>query len=126
MLFQTRSKACHIAQTIIKRGDPSWIDSANLKVLVSEKCFEKGEVVRFLYREKPDRKEDSGWRMFTGHESPEYSDDPKNVRVAAVGYMLDRDPSLLEPLKEGLGAVFERADKSTPWHRVTDWNPPQE
>lgn len=119
-------KACHIAKTIIKRGDPRWIDSANLKALVSEMCFEKNECVRFLYREKPDREEDSGWRMFTGHESPEYSDDPKNVRLPAVGYMLDRDPSLLEPLKEGEGAVFERDDKSRPWRRVTDWNPPKD
>ena len=118
-------KPCHIAQTIIKKGDPRWIDSANLKALVSEMCFEQGEVVRFLYREKPDNKEDSGWRMFTGHEPPDYLDDPKNTRVPAVGFMLDRDPSLLEPLKEGIGAVFEREDKAAPWHRVTDWSPGQ-
>jgi hypothetical protein len=84
-------------------------------------CFEKNEVVRFLYREKPDREEDSGWRMFTGHESESYSDDPKNVRLVDVGFMLDRDPSLLEPLKEGAGAVFERRNKGGPWRRVTDW-----
>lgn len=98
-------KPRHIAQTIIKRGDARWIDSANLKALVSEMCFAAGECVRFLYREAADRKKDSGWRMFTGHETQEYNDDPKNVRVVQVGYMLDRDPSLLQPLKEGIGAV---------------------
>jgi hypothetical protein len=116
-------KSCHVGQTIIKKGDPRWIDSANLKTLVSRMTFEKNEFVRFLYRQKADRQEDSGWRMFTGHESKEYTDDPKNVRIVAVGYMLDRDPSLLEPLKEGIGAVYERKDKNTPWHRVVDWNP---
>jgi hypothetical protein len=113
----------HIAQTIIKRGDPRWIDSANLKALVSEMCFAPGEYVRFLYREAADRKEDSGWRMFAGHETQEYSNDPENVRVVQVGYMLDRDPSLLQPLKEGIGAVFERSTKNESWTKVTDWNP---
>src|SRR6266550_3137390 len=28
-------KPCHIAQTIIKKGDPRWLDSANLKAFVS-------------------------------------------------------------------------------------------
>ncbi|GFO57578.1 hypothetical protein GMSM_45850 [Geomonas sp. Red276] len=116
-------KSCHIAQTIIKKGDPSWIDSSELKALVSRMCLMKGEAVRFLYREKPDRKEDSGWRMFTGHETEEYNDDARNISLQDVGFMLDRDPSLLEPLKEGEGAVFEREEKGKPWARVTDWSP---
>jgi hypothetical protein len=86
-------------------------------------CFAEGECVRFLYREAADRSEDSGWRMFTGHETQEYSDDPKNVRIVQVGYMLDRDSSLLQPLKEGIGAAFERRTKDEPWKRVTDWKP---
>jgi hypothetical protein len=116
-------KPCHIAQTIIKKGDPQWIDSAELKALVSEMCFAKGECVRFLYREKADRKEDSGWRMFTGHETEEYNDDPKNIRIVNVGWMLSSDPSLLQPLKEGIGAVFERGNKGEAWQKVTDWSP---
>jgi hypothetical protein len=116
-------KACHIARTIIKKDDPRWIDSSELKAFVSEMCFEKGEIVRFLYREKPDRKEDSGWRMFCGHETDEYANDAKNIRLVEVGLMLDRDPSLLEPLKNGVGTVFEREEKRKPWNRVTDWNP---
>jgi hypothetical protein len=116
-------KACHIAQTLIKKGDPRWIECADLKAFVSEMCFAKDEFVRFLYREDPDRKEDSGWRMFTGHETQEYNDDPANVRLVDVGYMLSRDPSLLQPLKEGIGAAFERKAKNDPWKKVTDWSP---
>jgi len=112
---------CHIARVIIKKDSPNWIDSSEQKALVSEMCFIKGEVVRFLYREKADRKEDSGWRMMTGHETDEYNDDPANIRIVDVGYMLDKDSSLLEPLKEGIGAVFEREAKDKPWQRVTDW-----
>src|SRR5262249_46773934 len=118
-------KACYIAQTIIKKSHTRWIDCAHLKALVSAMCFVNGEYVRFLYRQNADRKEDSGWRMFTGHESLEYNDDPKNIRIVEVGYMLDRDPSLSPPLKEGVGAVFERKTKDAPWNKVTDWIPPE-
>ena len=116
-------KPCHIARTIIKKGDPRWINCANLKAFVSEMCFVKGECVRFLYREHPDREEDSGWRMFTGHETDEYSNDPKNIRIVDVGFMLERDPSLLQPLKEGMGAAFERRTRDERWNKITDWSP---
>jgi len=116
-------KPCHIARTIIKKGDPQWIDCADLKALVSVMCFDQGECVRFMYRQRADRKEDSGWRMFTGHETEEYNDDPKNIRIVNVEWMLNRDPSLLQPLKEGIGAVFERSAKDEVWKKVTDWGP---
>jgi hypothetical protein len=116
-------KPCHIAQTLIKKGDAQWIDCAQLKALVSAMCFEKGEFVKFMYRESADRKEDSGWRMFTGRESEEYNDDAKNIRIVDLGAMLDRDPTLLQPLKAGIGAVFERSAKSDTWKKVVDWKP---
>lgn len=116
---------CHIARTIIKKGDPRWIDSANLRAMVSEMCFAEGECVRFLYRQAADRKGDSGWRMFTGHEPPDYSEDPNNMRLPEVGYMLDLDPTLLEPLKADIGAAFERKDQDQPWRQVPDWTPPE-
>ena len=116
-------KPCHIARTIIKEDDPRWIDSAEQKALVSSMCFDEGECVRFLYREKADRDEDSGWRMFTGHESEEYTNEANNIRIVEVGWLLDRDPSLLEPLKQGVGAVYERDDQGSHWKIVTDWTP---
>ena len=116
-------KPCHIARTIIKKGDPRSIDSAEQKALVSGICFDEGECVRFLYREEADRGEDSGWRMFTGHESEDYSNDAKNVRIVDVGWMLDKDPSLLEPLKHGVGVAFERSDSGSRWQLLDDWKP---
>jgi len=118
-------KSCHIAQTIIKKRDPRWIHCANLKAVASEMCFFDGECVRFLYRQDANRAEDSGWSMFTGHETEEYNNDPRNFRIVNVGYMVARDPSLRQPLKEGVGAAFERSTKEEPWRRVTDWTPPE-
>ncbi len=118
-------KPCHIARTVIKKGDPRWIDSAQQKALVSSMCFDDGECIRFVYRESADREEDSGWRMFTGHETDEYANDAQNVRIVNVGWLLDRDPSLLEPLKQPVGAVFERDGQGSKWRSVTDWSPEQ-
>jgi hypothetical protein len=118
-------KPCHIARTLIEKGDPRWIECADLKALVSEMCFLKGECVRFIYRQDADVEADSGWRMFTDYETEEYNDDPENFCIVEVGYMLDRDPSLLQPLKEGVGAVFERRSRDEPWNKVTDWTPPE-
>jgi hypothetical protein len=89
-------------------------------------CLERGEKVGFLYREQADRAQDSGWRMFSGSESQEYTDDPENIASVDVGWMLDRDPTLLEPLKEGIGAVFERTEANGKWTRVHDWAPEEQ
>jgi hypothetical protein len=86
-------------------------------------CLEKGNAVRFLYREEPDGIEDSGWRMFSGNEPEGYVDSPSNISLMNVGLVLDRDPTLLEPLKGRAGDAFEREGPGTPWQKVTGWNP---
>lgn len=113
----------NIAQTIIRRDSPDWIDSAEEQALVSKKCLEKGGVIRFLYREKADRDNDSGWRMFSGLEDEEYANDSNNIVILNIGYLLDKDPTLLVPLKGGVGSVFERNDKGDKWTIVEDWKP---
>ena len=60
-------------------------------------------------RELPDRKQDSGWRMFSGHEPEGYVDDPSNLSLVMVGLLLDKDPTLLEPLKGSVGEAFENS-----------------
>lgn len=111
----------HIARTIVKKDDSRWIDSYEKMALVSKMYLEKDTTIRFLYREEPGREEDSGWRMFTGNESDEYNNDSQNVRIVNVGWLLDRDPTLLEPLKGEYGSAFERSEKGQPWVRVEDW-----
>ncbi|WMJ71717.1 DUF2185 domain-containing protein [Cytophagaceae bacterium ABcell3] len=77
-------KPKHIAQTIVKKDSPCWIDSAEKSALVSKKCFEYTGLVRFLYREKTDRDEDSGWRMFSGLEDDDYTNNPENIRILNI------------------------------------------
>jgi hypothetical protein len=38
----------NIAQVIIKRTDPKWIECGEQAALVSNKCFDKDQIVRFI------------------------------------------------------------------------------
>jgi len=115
----------HIASTLIRKGDPRWIECADKKSFVSEMAFHKGEMLRFAYREKPDKEDDSGWRFFTGHESDDYTNNPQNIRICVIGWLLSFDPSIDLFVREEAGAVFERRTIKEGWKQVTDWKPPQ-
>lgn len=116
----------NIAQTFIKKGSPYWIDSAEKMALVSKMCTEKDGVVRFMYREKADTDEDSGWRMFSGFEDENYTDDSKNIGLINIGYLVDKDASLIEPLKGSIGCAYEREGRGKPWVKIEDWIPETE
>ena len=60
--------------------------------------------------------------MFSGNEPEEYLDNPSNICLLNLGLILDRDPTLLEPLKAGTGEAFERESLGKAWQKVTDWN----
>jgi hypothetical protein len=53
------------------------------KVLVNNKLK-----IRFMYREKPDNDNDSGWRFFSGDEDQEYVDNPNNIAIYDVETVL--------------------------------------
>lgn len=113
----------HLARSMIKRSDPRWAECTEQKAMVSAMALGNGEMIRFAYREKPDRPDDSDWRMFTDHEREGYVDDPGNIRLCDVGWLLDEDPSLDFFIREPIGAAFKRRVDDEPWVRVTDWNP---
>ena len=113
----------HIAQTIIRKSDPRWIEVAEELAIVSDMVFQQGEGIRWMYREQPDGDEDSGWRLFSGHETQEYLDDSKNARFCVIAWLLDFDPSLLPTMRGGVGSAFERESPDAPWCEVKDWSP---
>lgn len=113
----------HIAQTILREGDPLWLAVGEKMALVSRRCLETGNAVHWMYREKPDREQDSGWRLFAGDEDEEYLNDPQNTRVMRIYFVMDLDPSLLVPFKGAVGTAFERASRDGEWVEVRDWNP---
>lgn len=90
-------------------------------LMVSKMVFDENIKPGFLYREKRTRPEDSGWRIFTGFESEEYTDDPENVGIYNPSTILKTDPSLKDILLKGVGSVYERTKEDSEWYRVTDF-----
>ncbi|WP_199909916.1 immunity protein Imm33 domain-containing protein [Paenibacillus sp. CAA11] len=80
-----------------------------------------GGIVRWMYREEGDHAEDCGWRLISGEEDEEYTDNPGNIVILSVAELIDGDPSLVEPLKGGIGAAYEREHFGESWTRVEDW-----
>lgn len=116
----------HIAQAVITRTDPRWLDIAELGALVSARVFESGECVRWMYRTTADRPQDSGWRLYTGTESDEEANDASRIRICNVGWLVDFDPTLVLPFRAAVGAAFERVAYDAAWVPVHDWAPPTE
>jgi hypothetical protein len=111
----------HVARTLIDRDDPRWYANAERNALVSEKVFE--DCCRWLYRETPDRDEDSGWRLFSGRESEQDVSDASMIRICNVSWLCDYDPSLAPILRRDDLVAFERKERGAPWIQADDWEP---
>lgn len=64
------------------------------KVFVSRRSQEQDIRPAYVYREHPDNERDSGWRALVGDETDDEVNDPANLLVQLVGYLLDRWPEL--------------------------------
>jgi hypothetical protein len=81
-------------------------------VIVSNRVMVDGQRVHYLYREIADKKDDSGWRIFSGDESQEYVDDPKNMAMYNAATILEKEPRLAEVLAEDAPIAFEFDDEA--------------
>jgi len=90
--------------------------------LATNRVTIEGLPVRWMYREKPDHANDSGWRFFSGvGEDDDYLNNPDNSGVYEVNTIANLDPSILPFLDAPVGAAFER--QVDEWVKVTDWSP---
>ncbi len=78
--------------------------------LVSDKITVDGLKVGFMYREKPEEKDDSGWRFLSGTETEEYMDDENNTMIFEVNVVANYDPSIISYLKSKVGTELERVE----------------
>ena len=76
---------------------------------------EQGRKVKFMYRESSNSPDDTGWHFFSGEESQEYVDDPKNTGIYAVSTIADIDPSIVPLLETPAPCAFEREDEHSPF-----------
>jgi len=93
--------------------------------LVSRMVFDEKLPVRFMYKTVPEHLNDTGWRMFTGYETPEFlEDEVTNLIPVDLEKMVKIDPSLTELVEYNAGTVWERAPDSDGWERVHDFKIP--
>ncbi len=78
--------------------------------LVSDKITVDGLKVGFMYREKPEEKDDSGWRFLSGTETEEYMDDENNTMIFDVNVVANYDLSIIPYLKSKVGTELERVE----------------
>lgn len=90
-------------------------------LMVSKMVAEENKKPLFMYREKRRNSQDSGWRIFSGLETQEYTDNPDNSGIYNPSTILKIDSSIIEILFKGVGSVYERKDDNSDWYRVTDY-----
>jgi hypothetical protein len=78
--------------------------------LVSDKFTVDGLKVGFMYREKAEEKDDSGWRFLSGTESEEYLDNESNTMIFEVNVVANYDASIIPYLKSKVGTELERVE----------------
>lgn len=90
-------------------------------LMVSKMVVDQNIKPRFMYREKRTRPEDSGWRIFTGFETDDYTNNPDSIGIYNPSTILKIDPSIQDILLKGIGSVYEKAEDNTEWYKVTDF-----
>lgn len=77
--------------------------------------------VKFLYREKSNRENDSGWRFFSGDETQEYVDNPDNILLCSIKDILQIDSSIEKLLNSEIGSVFERSSVNDEFKKIENF-----
>lgn len=77
--------------------------------LATDHITVSGKKVGWCYREQPtEGYPDSGWRFFSGEESPEYTSDPKLSEVYDLNTICNYDPDILPLLTAPIGTAYAR------------------
>jgi hypothetical protein len=74
----------------------------------SDRITVDGARIGYMYREQPDKENDSGWRFFAGDESQEYSDNPDHFAIYEVNTLCNYDPAIIPFLQAPTGSAFGR------------------
>jgi hypothetical protein len=74
--------------------------------------------VGYMYREKPTRKEDSGWRFFAGDEDQAYIDDLSHTEIYNVNTIANYDPDIIQFLDTPAPCAFEKIPGTKKYRRV--------
>lgn len=83
-------------------------------VLASKELIDNKMPILYMYKEKPDNNQDSGWRFFSGNETEEFLNDVNNIVMCDIKTIVDIDPSIV-------GLLFWPYDMSFTRNSSTDF-----
>lgn len=98
----------HICDTEYEDDDAAKMDYYfNTLVTVSNDVLERNEF-NFLLKDKPNEPNDSGWVIFSGYEDDEFTSNPNNFQIVALGVALNVDDSILAFINKSPLCAYER------------------
>jgi len=77
---------------------------------ISKKIIDDSEPVGFMYRERGEEEEDSGWRFLSGTETEDFFDEETNTKLIAVDIVASYEPLIIPFLNSKVGSEFERSE----------------
>lgn len=81
-------------------------------VLATKMLVDEKRKVRFMYHQKPDNAQDSGWRFFCGDEDDDYVNKAENIAIYDINTILSIDKSIMPYLSAAVGSAFERENEN--------------
>lgn len=89
-------------------------------IIASNQIMKDGKKIGYLYREKPEDENDSGWRVFSGDESQEYVDNSANFAMYNAVTIVELEPQLKNILDSDYPVTFERDQSEGHFIEVED------
>jgi hypothetical protein len=88
--------------------------------LATDRIMVDGAKIGYMYRERTDREQDSGWRFFSGDESQEYLDDLSHTGVYEVNTVANYDPDIISCLETAPPCAFEKVPGEDTYNRLPE------
>ena len=86
----------------------------------SEMITVDGMPVGYMYREKPEDDDDSGWRFYSGAETEEYVEDVYHFMMFDLNYIANCDATIIPYLNSKVGTELERVEGTDKFQPVED------
>lgn len=111
----------HICETEYEDEESTKLDYYfNTLITVSIDVLDKNEF-NFLLRDQPSDDSDSGWVVLSGYEEEEFSNNPDNFQIVALGVMLNIDDSILSFINEQPLCAYERNENGQ-FEKIEDYD----
>ncbi len=85
----------------------------------------EGKKINFMYRENSRNENDSGWSFFSGYETDQYINNPKNTQIFDVNTIANYDQDIIPFLNSPINSAFERNQNTGKIEQVFDFQFPE-